>query len=536
MNGAGRLFGMHAHLLALLAIALGGPAAGADDDPSALARQAAALIAQLDSEDFAVRNDATRQLGNHGPQVLPFLIAALGDESREVRFRVRGLLEQQFEFDDLAAPLIQATGERYGATARLILRDRALVQVEEAGEMQFASKLFSFWDTDLEEFRRRVTFHVVDAQSSHEVAGIVEPLVGLKQKAVQFQEMLGRLEALNLSYDHRHSPGYVVAQTLAAGLRAHDAAQLRFAERYVQAFETLTRDLQAQGLARSEIRKEVADRANMSDGATVYLIQFLQPESPCRKTVTARIVVVPEELAQEFFRGLAAVEAKECYRCVGKVHIVDMLTTVLTSWPDAPHDGVVATLIKGVEETIGPGDKPKALVLLDALEGCRDLAKQQLDCRAGVGQQLAERLQVAAVTAPDTRAYHPVRNMHDRFLQLLALGVTPDHVAFPQPSWQLYLRGDPRAVGEEHRAAVGQYIGMVEHLMRAGVAFEQPGTQHFLALMQANVIGNRTLVTGGVQEVGRLVKAHQAARSGGETEAAIEAALGDWAEQQEDAI
>ena len=128
------------------------------------------------------------------------------------------------------------------------------------------------------------------------------------------------------------------------------------------------------------------------------------------------------------------------------------------------------TLIEGVAATIGPGDKPKALVLLDALEGCRDLSKQQLDCREGVGQQLAHRLLVAAVIAPNTREYHPARSMHDRFLQLLALGVTPEHVAFPQPSWQSYLRGDTAAVTEEHRSAVGQYIAIVEQLLKAGVA------------------------------------------------------------------
>ncbi len=88
--------------------------------------------------------------------------------------------------------------------------------------------------------------------------------------------MLARLELLSLSYDHRHSPGYVVAQTLAAGLRQNDRAQIQFAERYLLAFETLTRDLQEQGLSRSAIRKEVADRANMSDGATGYLVRFLE--------------------------------------------------------------------------------------------------------------------------------------------------------------------------------------------------------------------------------------------------------------------
>jgi hypothetical protein len=314
----------------------------------------------------------------------------------------------------------------------------------------------------------------------------------------------------------------------------NDQAQIRFAQRYVLAFESLTGALQAQGLTRSAIRKEVADRANMSDGATVYLVQFLNPDSPARKVVAERIQVVPDELANEFFRGLAAPDAKECYRCVGKVHIVDMLNAVLASWPDAPREGVVQTLIKGIEGTIGPGDKPKALVLLDALEGCRDLAKQQLDCREGMGQQLAERLQVAAVISPNMREYHPVRSMHDRFLQLLALGVTPDHVAFPQQSWQLYLRGDMAAIAEDHRSAVGQYIGIVERLLGADVAFDQPGTQKFLTRMQDNLVGNRAVVRDGAREVSRLLQARPAGATSDEARPAIEPALGDWAEQHKD--
>jgi hypothetical protein len=519
-------------LLALLV--LGGSArdALAADEDDAVKQQAVALIAQLDSEDFGVRNDATRQLGSKGPEILPYLVAALGDESREVRFRVQGLLAQQFAFDDVAAPLIQAVARPSGITARMILRDRALMQIEEAGTTQFAKKLFDFWGTDMEEFRRRVTFNLVDARGQQEVAGIVEPLVGLQDKAAQFQDLLARLELLSLSYDHRHSPGYVVAQTLAAGLRQNDRARIQFAERYALAFETLTRDLQTQGLSRSAIRKEVADRANMSDGATVYLVQFLDQDSPARKMVADRITVAPDGLADEFFRGLSAADAKECYRCVGKVHIVDMLHAVLASWPDAPRDGVVQTLIESIEATIGPGDKPKALVLLDALEGCRDLSKQKLDCREGVGRQLAHRLHLAAVISSNTREYHPVRSMHDRFLQLLALGVTPGHVAFPQRSWDSYLEGDGAAISEDHRSAMGQYVGILEQLSRAGVMLDQPGTSRFLTLMRDHLAGDRAVVADGAREVSRLLQARQAADASGGAQPAWEQSLGDWAEQR----
>ena len=467
----------------------------------AAARQTADLIAQLDAEDFAVRNDATRQLATKGPPAIPLLVAALGDESREVRFRVQGLLTQHFAFDDLVSPLIQAVGERHGVAARMILRDRALLQIEEAGEMQFAKKLFEFWGTDIEEFRRRVTFNLVGAPGPKEIAGVVDPLVGLRTKTIQFQDLLGRLELLSLSYDHRHSPGYVVAETLAAGLRTNDRVKIRFAERYALAFETLSRDLQEQGLSRSAIRKEVADRANMSDGATVYVIRFLGQAAPVHGSAAERISLAPETLVDELFRGLSVADAKECYRCVGKVHIVDMLDEVLASWPAAPREGTVQNLIESIQAVVATGDKPKALVLLDALEACRDLSKYQLDCRDGLGKQLTHRLYLAAIVSPNTREYHPIRSLHDRILQLLALGVTPDQAAFPQAFLERYLQGDREPTTEEQRAALTQYVSVVEQLTQAGVKLDQPGTARFLILLKDNLraesgVGRRRVAGG----------------------------------------
>ena len=455
------------------------------------------LIAQLDDEDFAVRNEATRQLATKGPPAIPLLVASLGDESREVRFRVQGLLTQQFAFDDLVPPLIQAVSQPYGVAARTILRDRALLQIEEAGEMQFAKKLFDFWGTDIEEFRRRVTFNLVDAPGQKEIAAVVDPLVGLRTKAIQFQDLLARLELLSLPYDHRHSAGYVVAETLAAGLRTNDRVKIRFAERYALAFETLSRDLQEQGLSRSAIRKEVADRANMSDGATVYVVQFVGQAVPARSGAAERISLAPEMLVDELFRGLSAADAKECYRCVGKVHIVDMLDEVLASWPAAPREGTVQNLIESIQAVVATGDKPKALVLLDALEACRDLSKYQLDCRDGLGEQLAHRLYLAALVSPNTREYHPTRSLHDRILQLLALGVTPDQAAFPQTLLDRYLQGDREPTTEEQRAALTQYVSTVEQLTQAGVRLDQPGTARFLTLMKDSLLANRELVAEG---------------------------------------
>ncbi len=505
---------------------------GAGEDPDPVAAEVSALIGQLDAADFRVRNDATRRLSAKGPEIVPALVGALGSDSREVRFRARSLLAQQFTFDDVVAPLIQALPQPYGPEARSILRDRALAQIEEAGSMQFAKQLFEFWGTDIEEFRRRVTFNFVDARGQREVAAIVEPLVGLRRKAAQFQDLLSRLQALSLSYDHRHSPGHVVAETLAAGLRTDDRARTEYAQRYVQAFESLADALRAQDLSRAAIRKEMTDRANMSDGACAYLVQLLDPASAPSRILAERTGITAGYLSDEFFRGLSAADPKVCYECVGKAHIADMLTAILSSWPDAPRDGLVPALCASIEATVGPGDKQKALVLLDALEACRDLRKQGLDGSHGVGQQLAHRLHMAAVISANMRDYHPVRSVHDRFLQLFAAGIAPDHTAFPQAYWQRYLRGDTAVIAEEHRTALSQYVSAVEQLVRAQVAFDHPGSRQFLLRMQDGLLGDRAAVVDAAREVGRLVEARRAPGSAGAARPPLEEALGEWVQQR----
>jgi hypothetical protein len=74
--------------------------------------------------------------------------------------------------------------------AHTILRDRAPLQIKEAGEIQFAKKLFGFWGTDIEEFRRRVTFNLVDASGQKEIAGVIDPLVGLRKGSREVSRLL----------------------------------------------------------------------------------------------------------------------------------------------------------------------------------------------------------------------------------------------------------------------------------------------------------------------------------------------------------
>ncbi len=420
-----------------------------------LADEVNALVLRLDAAQFSERNEATRQLLAKGSPCVPLLVGALGTDSREARFRVAGILRNSFSFDDIAPPLVAAIDRKYGSEARLILRDRALLQVAEASEMENTKKLFAFWGTDIEALRRRVLFDLMDVRGPAQAGRVVAPLIGLRDKAEHFDKMLSRLSDMSLPFDHRHSPGFLMAETLAQGLLHDNQRQIAFTHQYVESLEALAQHLQGEELSRGAIRKEIGDRANMSDGAAMFLVRMLDEKSKEHQTMTQRLKVSPAMVQSEFFRGLTLPDTKECFRCIGKVHIADMLMETLDKWPTAPDDGVVGNVIDCVVTTIASGDKPKALALLDALEGCAGLATHELDVRAGVGERMAKRLCLAAQVAPNSREYHPVRAIHDRIVRLIDLGIQPDQELFPSDFANRYLEGEPTSVEEDARAALG---------------------------------------------------------------------------------
>jgi hypothetical protein len=261
--------------------------------------------------------------------------------------------------------------------------------------------------------------------------------------------------------------------------------QIAFARSYVNAFDRLANQLRDRGESKSDVRKEVADRANMSDGATAFLVRLLDKNSQDRHVLSDRLGVKPETLQQEFFRGIALLEARECYRCVGKVHIADMLLEALQQWPEAPSEGILRSVVDATAATVATGDKKKALALLDAIEACQDLEAQGLDAQRGFGQQLARRLSQAALAAADSRAYHPTRAIHDRLLRIIASGVQPGQELFPSAFADSYVRGTETATSETSRLALGRYATLLEQLNEVGVSRELPQVNDFLHAMKA---------------------------------------------------
>lgn len=490
------------------------------------------LLARLDAKDFGQRNEATRQLAARGPVVIPLLVTALGNESREVRFRAQGILAQNFQFDELVLPLLAGVDQPYGSVVRTLLRDRALLQINEAGALDSAERLFTFWGTNLEEQRKGILFNLMEAPGAKEVGEVVKPLVGLRRKSAEFEDFLSRLNALSLYYDHRHGAGYLVAKMLADGLRAGDDAKIRFAQRYIAAFESLRSEMQLLGAVRSAVRLEVSSRANMSDGATIYVAQWIGQDAPPKSAAFERLGVSNDMLVDELFRGLAMPDSRECYRCVGKIHIVDMYDEVLKNWPEAPRDGVVQGLTDGVAAAVTTGDKPKALVYLDALEACRDLPRCGLNIATGPGESLTRRLHLAALAAPTTRDYHPVRSTHARIVRLFELGIQGGMAAFPSEYVDRYVAGDAQPLGEDERNALAQYVAMLEVWVQQKVAHEEPGAAACLGLLRGWLLTEPKRVTNATRELNRLVRPPDGSTADNGATTGLDARLADWASQQ----
>ncbi|MFW6169099.1 MAG: hypothetical protein ACODAD_01325 [Planctomycetota bacterium] len=470
----------------------------------------AASLPRLDAPRFKERNDATRQLLARGPQCVPLLVTLLGAESREVQFRAAQMLRRHFDFDQIAPHLAAAVEKPYGLQARKILRDRALLQVSNVAEMDNTRKLLAFWRTDIESLQRRVMFDLPEVRQRKNVLAVVAPLVGLTEKAGLFNQSLSSLKSLDLHYDHRHSPGYIVAETLAEGLLQSDKRKTSFAHDYIQAFETLVAQMRAEGSGDSAIRKEVLDRANMSDGATSFLVRLLDTDTKQYQLLTVRLEVDAEALEEGFFHGLAHLDSKTCYRCVGKVHIADMLVDSLDQRPPGVEEQVVQDLTEQLVLTLSSGDKPKALALLDAMEGCFELESSHASLESGLRRKLSHRLRSAALAASNNRVYHPARAVHDRILKILDTGVKRESELFPNEFLERYLSAAEGSTSDDSRLALGRYMRILEKLREAGLDYDQPGVRQFLRLMRRELDDGSTTLEKGVAEVWRLARETEA--------------------------
>jgi hypothetical protein len=510
------------------------PASGADrpapEDSRGDARATEQLIGQLDAARYELRNQATRALTDQGVAAVPHLVRALDSTSRETRFRVGQLLRQGFAFEEIGPPLLQFARQSDNRLARSILYERALRQLDEVAQMPSVERLFEFWGTSLGAFRRQILSQLDAPRPGADLRDSITPLLEISSKAEQFADAITRLEKLSLAYDNRYSAAHGVARTLARGLRSDNRRAIRFAGRYLESLESLVGALQQQGSSPGAIRKEVGERAVFSQGAAEYLSRLItDPNGPHQVELRAA-QIAPEDLADEFFQGLAASDRRQCYLRVGKVHIADMMTELLVAWPKPARDAHCGRLIEAVAVTVRTGDKPKALALLDALEGCRELPEHEGATSSQLDRQLSERLCQGALSAATNRSYHPTRAMHDRILSVLDCGVGPDHAAFPRRLVDAYLAGRPDATAERRRLALQRYATMLRRLQSAELPYDGTGVQSYLAAMRAGLIDDPQRLRRGLDALDQLLPS----LPNGQNPVAnsdVDAALGRWTAQ-----
>jgi hypothetical protein len=485
------------------------------------------LILGLNAPRLSGRQQATRQLAAVGTAAVPYLVAALGDESCEVRVRASVLLSQQDGLAAVAPHLVAAVEKPYGLRARELLRDRALAHIEAACQAPQTEKLFKLWGTSVAAYRERVWRQFTEVQTSAEAGQAVAPLLSLPAKTTRFSKAVAPLDAVPLAYENAYDPGAAIVQTLARGLDEDRDGWVAFAEQYIQAVGRLVAELKSQRMPPQRIRRELLDRVNMSQGAVQFLVEILDGRSLQRAVLTQRIGLSPSDFTEEFCRGLASPEQAAFERGVGRTHIVDMLTETLRKWPETPTGEVVDKLVARTTDTARSGDKPKALAFLDALEACRDLGGHRLDVHTGLGKQLAERLYRAAADSPNVRTYSPVRRLHDRLVALAERGISPAHDAFPRQLLEDHLRGEAAATSDEQLLALERYVRCLDRLQAAGVSLEQPGVSRFIRLMRDRLSTRHDVIAVGVTRVDQLLGPPRSAGSKIDG-AAIDRALGEW--------
>jgi len=485
------------------------------------------LIANLGADAFATRDKAMQALAARGDEAFPYLVEALSDYSAERRQRVRRLLEQNDSFEQLAPHLLAIVSLPQGGAARELLLEFCLRQVELAGELTNVERLFRCWDTNRERYLADVLAAFRRARAPEDFRAIVQPLIDLRGKATRFSDAIARLDAMSVAHDHRHSPGFLVIQTLAAGLRRGRPELLAFATRYVESLESLVRGMSASGQSRHAIREEVANRAGWSQGAASFLAELLEPDSPCSRLVQEHIGIARTELEDGFFEGLGAADTRVYLTGVGRVHIVDLLISTFRQWPQAPGDGVVGQLKQQAVAAARAGDKPKALVLLEALEACRALEAAGLEVRTGLGSRFAERLLQGTQQATTHRDFHPVGSVHQRLVRLVQRGISPGHPAFPCEFAEQYFAGNPEMVSESGRLALERYLTLIDRLGALPVDWTRPGARRLAEVVRPHHQHDGDQLAKITQRVEDLARGPSAGRN----PEAVDAQLEAWASE-----
>jgi hypothetical protein len=462
------------------------------------------LITQLNADTFLARDEATRAIAAYGAKAVPFLIESLDNPSAELRSRAMSLLAKHGSFELVAPYLLRAIDRPGGQSARTILQDRCRQQLDESGEIPNCERLFRFWGTTRDKYRYESLTAFQNAKTTAQLSLVVEPILHIRAKVNQFEDLIARMAKLSVASEHRHTPGYIVAETMAQGLRTGRAECVTFSTNYVEALETLAVDLSNQKDSPNSIKQEIANRASWSQGAATFLVQLLDPESQPSKALAQAIHVAPQSLHDSFFQGLRAVDTARYARGVGRVHIVDLLNETIRSWPAMPDQGAVADLVDCVIDSAHEGNKPKALVFLEALDGCRKLQQRGLDLNQPPVRQLADHLLTSARSAQNHREYFPTYSVHGKLVGILERGISFESEAFPREYLDHFVQGGAESTSEDQRQLLDKYVTILDRLTKAGVNFEQATARPVLRALRRHLANGSDQVSTIAQRLAEL--------------------------------
>ncbi len=515
-------------LLFALCLLAGGPFAArswAQDRNESIAR----LVRQMNSNEFAVRQQATRQLADVGAAALPHLLEALSSDSYELRARASRLLDD-FTFAELADYVQQTGAPPLGHRAVRVLSTRARQYLHTACHATQADELFALWNIDAAKIVDQFGGRLEAARDPEEFQAALRSLREFARQLAQFAELVEQFADLGLTLDPHDSPARIVTELCALALRDGHAAQLDFAQNYLAALRSLAQHIDQSSASEQAGRREVAHRAAWSRGALVFLVELFEPDSASARLLTQRCHISLSDLRTSFLEALAAPGSQAFTWGVGKTHIAEMLCDTLGEWPEAPADGVVGALITRISETIASGDKPRALCCLDAIRACRTLQQQGLALDAGLGGQLSERLLYFALRAATPREFHPARSVHEKFLVLLEHGLTPNDAHFPQQLWDRHLQA-AEPLTDADRLALERFARIIERLARWRLSCQEPALEPYCQVLHAACPARPEQLAAALANLETIERAEREAIQRGDKEPLI-TQLNRWANSQ----
>ena len=102
---------------------------------------------------------------------------------------------------------------------------------------------------------------------------------------------------------------------------------------------------------------------------------------------------------------------------------------------------------------------------------------------------------------------YPTRIVHERIVELVNMGVSPQHAMFPHKMLAGYLDGQVWATSESQRLAFQRYLRILKALKAGGIDLPAfPGAARFALAMRDQLTTKHEQLAAGAREMDRLVR------------------------------